>query len=89
MQHVLDEDGEHHSHQDGILGGERGEDIRCSSHLAAATLLPPGLCTIGCNGTGRLGHGRGPPSSSKLLHSLAGVTFSNLLDLSEPQFACL
>lgn len=49
VQHVLDEDGEHHSHQDGILGvGGWTYEHR---PRAPAKPLSPGLCTAEGHGT--------------------------------------
>lgn len=62
VQDVLDEDGEHHGHQDGVLWG--GGAHQHAARPAPAALSPPGLCTAGCDGAVQLGHSRGPPSSS-------------------------
>lgn len=76
VQDVLDEDGEHHGHQDGVLWGAGAHQHAARPAPAAlsppglcpcpapATLSPPGLCTAGCDGAAGLGHSRGPSSSS-------------------------
>lgn len=87
VQHILDEDGEHHGHQDGILevggkGRHKYAALSCSSH----SLLPLGLCRARCNGTCPGLDTAG--GVIQLFHSLGGVN-GNSLALSEPQFACL
>lgn len=57
MQHVLDEDGEHHGHEDGVLRGGGQGAVRLSVRPAGGWLAPEG----GMGGGG----GRGGTSKPK------------------------